>query len=74
MLKTYYEYPTQVKFYDSLTEEWLGGIAYQHDIICGCCGGFVDIQGVLNDGAEDGIVVPIVELSWTSISNEIKGE
>ena len=58
MPRTYYETPTQVKFYDSIADE-----------LC-----FVDIQGVLNDGAEDGIAVPILELPWVDISDEIKGE
>lgn len=74
MPKTYYKTPTQVKFYDNFTKKWLGGIAYLHDIICGCCGDFIDIQEVLNDGAEDGIAVPILELPWVDISDEIKGE
>ena len=36
----YYDIPTQVKFFDFGSEEpyWIGGIAFQDVIICGCCG------------------------------------
>lgn len=74
MPKTYYELPTQVKFYDADSEEWFGGIAYQEYIICGCCGHFFEIESVLDKGAKENIAVPIIELPWIDISEEIKGE
>lgn len=74
MPETYYKIPTQVKFWDALSKKWLGGIAYQDYIILGCCGSFADIQEVLDEGAEDNIAVPIIELPWIDISDEIKGE
>ena len=43
-MKKYYQTPTQVKFYDSWENRWIGGIAYRDEIICGECGGIMDID------------------------------
>ena len=34
----YFEFPTQVKFFDPISGNMLGGIGYKREIICGCCG------------------------------------
>ena len=67
-MKKFYEVPTQVKFLESENvvnePRWLGGIAFENKVICGECGGIVE----LNDIAD------IVELSWVNISEEILGD
>lgn len=52
-MKKYYEIPTQILFYED--GEWLGGIAYKDEIICGECGQAMKIE--LN-----GNILPIKEL------------
>lgn len=68
----YFEVPTQVKFWDAPSEDYIGGIAYRDEIICGCCGGVFDISEIYefapNTLEEDPIVV--ID-SWVDISNEI---
>ena len=46
--------PTQVKFLDFDGDDdgkpvWLGGIAYQDVIICGCCGTAIDLEEFWED-------------------------
>ena len=65
----FFEKPTQVKFYDSENECWLGGIAYGDVIICGCCGSILEIADFENPDKE------IKEYpKWLNISEEIIGE
>ena len=70
----YYSGPTQVRFYDGM--DFVGGIAYHDYIICGCCGGIFSIQDVIEMAKANGIHFDdaIVELEWTSIEKEIRGE
>jgi hypothetical protein len=67
-MKKYYDYPTQIIFKERLdvTDEprWIGGIAYRDEVICGECGGII----LLEDIEE------IIDLPWTSISEEIGGD
>lgn len=63
-MKKYYEIPTQVLFYD---DEWIGGIAYKDEIICGECGKAIKIE-------LDGNIIPIKPLNWVDISAEIGGD
>lgn len=76
-MKTYYEKPTQVVFADPDspgTGEWLAGIAYRDEIICGCCGGVFNIDDVIEMATEDGIRCAIHEYyEWNDIANEIVG-
>ena len=62
----YFKEPVQVKFHLAGEEEESirGGIAYQHFIICGCCGGAIDVDDI--DWME-------VYDSWMDISEEIMG-
>ena len=66
--KTYYEVPTQVKFKnadpDICDDKVCGGIAYQDFVICGECGATLELDDV----------IIIEELSWATISEEIKGD
>jgi hypothetical protein len=70
-----FEIPTQVKFWDEDTNDYIGGIAFEDKIICGCCGGVIDIDDCLEYSDPD---VPsdekIIPLEWVNISEEIKGE
>lgn len=67
--KTYYEVPTQVKFW--VDEEGMGdrdthvGIAYHNRIICACCGGIF----LLDD--DDKTVEILKEMDWIDFSEYI---
>ena len=78
MQKTlYYDMPTQVKFFDFDGEEpyWIGGIAYHDVIICGCCGGTIEISELYDIAEENELGEdPIKALNWIDINAEIKGE
>jgi len=66
-----FETPTQVKYWDE--GYYVGGIAYQDYIICGCCGGLMDIDEIIEFGT-DAPEGAIVSLDWIDIEHEIKGE
>ena len=74
-MKTYYEQPTQVMFYDiDNPGEWLVGIAHRDEIICACCGGVYEVNEVILLGREDGIINPIYEYNiWIDLVTEISG-
>ena len=86
-----FDCPTQVKFIDfdrgisnddNKEPYWIGGIAFGDKIICGCCGGTLDIQEYYEDwdsfGREEfGDYVeddnPLVVYSyWVDINEDIK--
>lgn len=73
----FYDLPTQVKFVDFDSEDglyWIGGIAFEDKIICGCCGGVFEISDIYDEANEIGFEgEPIQELRWIDISEEIKG-
>ena len=73
--KLYFDKPTQVVFADPDNEgEWIVGIAYKDEIICGCCGGIFDISDVVDMAAEAGIKHPIYAYTdWMDIAAEITG-
>lgn len=81
-VKHFYENPTQVLFWELEIEDYVGGIAYGDVIICGCCGGAIEIEDIYNnmdDAREEGENVPpeeevIVPLSWVPINEEIRGD
>lgn len=73
MPKMFYEKPTQVKFWDNDMEEWIGGIAFNDVIICGCCGALFEIKEILSE-APDTVAVPIIDLPWVAIDEEILGQ
>lgn len=70
----FFEVPTQVKFYEAAEEDYIGGIAYRNEIICGCCGSVLEISDVIVEAEEEGIEEPIVKLPWIDIQSEIVGE
>ena len=64
-MKQYFETPTQVLFkQDANGAEWFAGIAYHDEIICGCCGGIVEVS-------ETELIQP---LPWANISEAIAGD
>ena len=67
-MKRYYERPTQVRWFDTESNRWIGGIAYRNEIICGCCGSILELDGFEED--------EVVELGkwWVNIDEEIRGE
>ncbi len=71
----YFDRPKQVVFADpDNAGEWITGIAYKDEIICGCCGGVFDIDDVVDMAAEAGIINPIYAYSdWNDIAAEITG-
>ena len=75
MEKMYFEKPTQVVFADPDNPgEWLAGIAYMDEIICGCCGGVFSIEDVIEMAREDGVKCAIHEYhEWNDIADEIVG-
>ena len=73
----YYDKPTQVKFieFDSDEPYWIGGIAFHDVVICGCCGGTIEISELYERAEECGYgYSPIEALIWIDISEAIKGE
>jgi hypothetical protein len=69
-----FDIPTQVMFADPDNyDEWLFGIAYKDEIICGCCGGVFEISDVIKMAPEH-IIEPIRQYKeWTNISDAIYG-
>ena len=68
----YFDRPTQVMFCDE-EGEWLAGIAYCGEIICGCCGGVVEIEEIY-EFCPNNVKNPIYIYSqWIDISDEIRG-
>lgn len=67
-MKKFYEVPTQVKFIENADivddPHWIGGIAYQDYVICGECGGIIDLEDLAD----------IIELPWVDITYEIIGD
>ena len=75
MEKSYFDRPKQVVFADPVNPgEWLSGIAYRDEIICGCCGGVFSIDDVIDMAREDGVNYAIHEYhEWNDIADEIVG-
>ena len=66
-MKKFYDAPTQVKFIETTDAvdypRWIGGIAYQDYVICGECGGIIELEDIAD----------IVELPWVDITVDIVG-
>ena len=75
-MKTYYDVPTQVIFYDGGDDSpiFCAGIAYKDEIICACCGGVMKISEVIADAEEDGIKTAIYDYAdWYDMCEAIVG-
>ena len=72
----FFETPTQVKFLDDAEDElkYKGGIAYGDVIVCGCCGGVVEISDLLECFSEQEANLIIIPLEWIDVSEAIIGE
>lgn len=69
-----FDKPTQVVFWDHDGDHWCSGIAYGGIIICGCCGGIVEIEEIY-EFAPEHIYKPIWPYdNWVDISNAISGD
>ena len=75
MEKSYFDRPTQVMFADPDNPgDWLSGIAYRDEIICGCCGGVFNIDDVIKVARENGVNWAIHEYhEWNDLADEIIG-
>lgn len=66
--RDFYPTPTQVRWGEmndaGIIEEYFG-IAYQEKVICGCCGGLIDLN-------EDYLYI-FEELEWIDIADAIEG-
>ena len=72
MRYTYFDFPTQVRFYDVDGDKWIGGIAYKDKIICGCCGGLFSIEEIYGLAPETLEEEPIrVYKDWVDLSSAI---
>lgn len=72
----YYGTPCQVRYYDTATATFIGGIGFHDYIICGCCGNLFTIDNIIQEAEKANINwdQAVVELKWIDISEEIKGE
>ena len=75
MIMKFYEKPKQVIFADPENPgDWLAGIAFHDCIICSCCGGVFEIEDVIKQAKEDGVVNPIYEYEdWSDLTDDIFG-
>ena len=73
----YFLKPTQVMYFDYREEgepRPQTGIAFRQEIICGCCGGVIDIDKLVEAGKREGqkkVIFPYD--SWVDLSDEIYG-
>lgn len=71
-MKTYFEKPTQVMFFDEEGTRQFG-IAYEDYIICGCCGGVFYIDDVIADAPEECKQAIYEYDTWSNLADEIYG-
>lgn len=79
IMKKWYACPVQVAFCDVDNSEeddihYIRGIAYQDKVICGCCGGVIDIEELFDYAAvylPEGTPVIIEDGCWADITREI---
>ena len=76
MEKIYYrkfDTPTQLAYWDVDGNHYVGGIGYGTEIICGCCGGIIDIDEIYEFAPAE-ITNPIIPYEeWMDIADEITG-
>lgn len=66
-MKTYFNIPTQVLFWDYLNDCYSAGIAYKNEIICGCCGSVFEICEIIYFTPD--IYPPIWEVDWKDLTD-----
>ena len=72
MKYNYFAVPTQVKFWDVRSEDYIGGIAYLDEIICGCCGSVFKISEIYEVAPDTLKEDSIVVYDWVNISSKIR--
>ena len=75
-VERFFNRPTQVAFYDTEQDIYIGGIAHGNEIICLECGGTIKIDEYLDDIEKTcpAVQFPIIELSWwCNLSDECLG-
>lgn len=76
-MKDYYEIPTQVVFSDSEgdgVKELIGGIAYKENIICGECGGIIELEEIEEGNLKELPWVNVDPLIDTELSRKLRSE
>ena len=81
-MKTYFENPTQVRYFDFITYQvgdkpaYIAGIAYKDEIICSCCGEVFSIPEICEIAQKMGfkgkVIIPYY--SWVNLNDEITGD
>ena len=72
---TYFEVPTQVAYFDYDNQDnpkYVGGIGYKDRIICGCCGGIIDISDINEFTPEEYEPIMVYD-NWIDIDDSICG-
>ena len=69
----YFKTPHQVLFYDVDADHYQGGIAYDDEVICGCCGGIFPIAE-LYEYAPKGVEPIKVFKYWVDLTDDIVGD
>lgn len=75
-MKTFYDTPTQVNFWDLNGDRYVGGIAYRDEIICGCCGAIFEIAEIYEEARADGkkdfeAIIPVEWIDFSEIMLEV---
>lgn len=70
-MNMFFESPTQVKFWDADGGHYTAGIAYKDEIICG---GVFEIEEIIEDAKNDGVVSIIPYELWVDLVSEIAGD
>lgn len=72
-MKTFYDTPKQVLFWDMGGDRYVGGIAYRDEIICGCCGAVFEIKEIYEEARADGkkYYEAIIPVEWIDFSERI---
>ena len=72
--KFFFDTPTQVCFWDADGNHWLSGIGYRDEIICGCCGGVIEIADIVEFAPEEiGDPIRVFDF-WVDLTAEIAGD
>lgn len=75
-MKTYYDYPTQVMYWDEDVGTYIGGIAYRDEVICAIDGSIMKISDLI-ESAKD---VDMIDFNaiyeydhWENLTNDLCG-
>lgn len=71
-MKTYFEQPKQVRFWDG--EDFNSGIAFGNTVICGCCGNAYNIKDICEQQAPKGYQPLYAYRRWVDLIDSIGTE